>query len=67
MSDKFDIEGAANIIADEGIGYAVQSYATGDQFEDKRLGTLWENARNALNALEKYVDKKMEEIYGNEI
>ncbi len=46
---------AALYILNEGIGYAVQKYISGDEFKDPLTRKLWNNACNALNLLEDYL------------
>ncbi len=46
---------AYNIIENEGLGYAVTSYISGNEFADPKLRELWNNAERVLNDLEEYV------------
>ena len=49
-------ERACQIIANEGIGYAVQSYCNSEEFRDPVTRELWDKAEFALDALEEYID-----------
>lgn len=46
---------AKSIIENEGIGYAVQSYISGDEFKDPETRRLWNEADKALSDLESYL------------
>jgi len=48
---------ALNIIENEGSGYAVTSYCSGDIFEDPKTVELWDNAAEALSELEAYLQQ----------
>lgn len=56
-SKKYSNEDAASFVECEGLDYAVQQYISGDEFEDTHLGKLWNDARDALNALERYLSE----------
>lgn len=49
---------AADIIENEGMGYAVQHYCDGDYFKDPETARLWAEAADALNALQQYVERE---------
>jgi len=46
---------ARQIINQEGIGYAVQSYCSAEDFKDPQTVLLWQKAHDALNSLEFYL------------
>lgn len=46
---------AADTIENEGIGYAVLHYCSGDVFSDPKTRELWNEACEALEALETYL------------
>jgi hypothetical protein len=48
-------EEARLIIENEGVGYAVQHYISGDEFKDPKTAKLWNAADNALNKLLKHL------------
>lgn len=47
---------AFDIIQNEGIGYAIQSYCSGKDFKDAKLGKMWDKAKKILDEIENYVD-----------
>ncbi len=51
---------AAQIINNEGIGYAVQSYIRGSEFSDPITVELWNSADNALCLLEEYLKEEID-------
>ena len=54
---------ALGIIEQEGIGYAVQDYCSGDGFKDPKTKELWKNAGKALNDLQNYLEKYVGDFY----
>jgi len=46
---------ARQIINQEGIGYAVQSYCAAEDFKDPQTVLLWQKAYEALESLEFYL------------
>jgi len=48
---------ARQIINQEGIGYAVQSYCYAEDFKDPQTVLLWQKACDALNELENYLEQ----------
>lgn len=50
--EKYTTEQVADIVASEGLGYAVQHYMGADSIEDLRLAGLWSTARTALDAID---------------
>ena len=56
--DKYTNGDAVDIIENEGLGYAVQHYCTGDYFKDPQTAKLWDEASNALNALSLYLENE---------
>jgi len=51
---------AAQIIGNEGIGYAVQSYINAEEFSDPMTVKLWNDACNALDLLEEYLQDEID-------
>jgi hypothetical protein len=47
---------AVDIIEDEGTGYAVQHYTSGDSFASETTRDLWNAASDALNKLEAHLE-----------
>jgi len=62
ISVKKEVQGtlsnyeACQIIANEGIGYAVQRYVSGNEFKDHKTAELWDEADNALENLLQHLD-----------
>ena len=46
---------ACQIVANEGIGYAVQSYIAASEFKDPETVRLWNEAEKALEALQEHI------------
>jgi hypothetical protein len=56
---------AIDIIENEGIGYAVLHYTSGDAFKDPETQIRWQNAAGSLEALIEYLqDETGREIDG---
>ena len=51
-SKKYSIEDIANVISNEGLGYAIQSYLGWKDIEDKQLAKLWKQAADAMDKIE---------------
>jgi hypothetical protein len=49
---------AVDIIENEGLGYAVQCYTSGDDFKDPKTAMLWTEADKALGALVAYLERE---------
>ena len=45
------------IVDDEGLGYAITDYLSSDSIEDEELSRLWQEARDAAEADERYLEK----------
>lgn len=56
---KLSNEDVFGVVNSEGLSYALTGYLgpAGHQFEDEKLGELWDNACRALQLLEKYLDE----------
>jgi len=54
-SPKYSNKRARQIINQEGIGYAVQSYCSAEEFKDPQTVYLWKKAYEALESLEFYL------------
>lgn len=49
---------AVDIVDNEGIGYAVLHYCSGDHFKDPMTVDLWNAAGSQLKALQAYLEKE---------
>jgi hypothetical protein len=49
---------AMDILANEGVGYAVTGYCSGDHFKDPKTTHLWDAAEKALNDLTGYLERE---------
>jgi hypothetical protein len=59
MSDELRTNGdAVDIIENEGLGYAVQHYISGDSFADAKTARLWNEADRALAALVTHLERE---------
>jgi hypothetical protein len=58
MEKEYTNGDAADIIEDEGLGYAVQHYCSADSFKDPVTAELWDAADKALTALVAYIEKE---------
>lgn len=66
MSKKTNAE-VADIIANEGIGYAIQSYLGADHIEDPVLAAMWSEAEVKLNQIEAYLMPFQDEDYADQV
>lgn len=53
---KYTIDEVADIIEEEGIGYAIQKYLSAKNIADPKLADMWRRARILLAEIERYVD-----------
>lgn len=58
MADLYSNGDAVDIIENEGLGYAVQNYTSGDSFKDPETKRLWNEADAALTTLVAYLEKE---------
>ena len=49
------------IVATEGLGYAISDYLSWENIEDRALARRWKIAEIALNKIDKYLDEKLGE------
>lgn len=49
---------AMDILANEGVGYAVTGYCSGDHFKDPETTRLWNAAEEGLNNLTQYLERE---------
>lgn len=49
---KYSIKQIAEIVNNEGLGYAVQNYLGADEIKDKALATEWKKAKDSLDIIE---------------
>ncbi len=64
MGDKYTNGDAVDIIENEGVGYAVQHYISGDSFKDPKTAELWNAANKALTDLCEYLSRETgREVY----
>ena len=52
---KHTKEQIANIIQNEGIGYTIQDYVSGEHIEDKVLAEMWKDAKDLLDRISEYI------------
>lgn len=48
---KYTNKQVAEIVENEGLGYAVQHYMSSEDIKDKELAKQWEVAKGALNTI----------------
>lgn len=48
---KYDLIEVADIVENEGLGYAVVDYMSGDSIADPELAALWDQAAGLLNRI----------------
>lgn len=53
--EKYTLEEVRDIINSEGLGYAIQSFTTGDKMPTQKLKYLWNTAAKCMNEIEKIV------------
>ena len=58
---KYNNKEVATIIELEGLDYAIQSYLSPSDIKDKKLAAFWQQAFDALNAIEAYLEPHIEE------
>ena len=51
-----NIKEVAEIVENEGLGYAVQHYMSSDDIENKALKSLWDIASAALKAIDNMLE-----------
>ena len=51
-SRKYNLEDVADVISNEGLGYAIQNYLSWKDIEDKQLAKLWKQAADAMDKIE---------------
>ena len=56
QDDKLTNGEAIDIIENEGLGYAVQYYISGDKFKDPMTTAYWNAASTALTVLSEYLE-----------
>ena len=61
MTKKYNDSQVADIIINEGLGYAVQHYLPADQIKNPELAKLWQQAEDALNSIEEILGSKLDE------
>jgi len=63
--NKYTDGDAVDIIESEGMGYAVEHYCDGSNFESEETAKLWDAAQSALNDLRKHLERQTgREVYG---
>lgn len=55
-SKKMGLEQVAGIVENEGLGYAVQHYMSGEDIADKKLAKLWDEAKVLLNEIDEILE-----------
>lgn len=58
MREKMTTREIAFKVEDEGLGYAIQHYMSGEDIEDPELARLWDQASDMLNNIERILDKE---------
>ena len=58
---KYSIKEVAEIVENEGLGYAITSYLSHEAIEDDKLAGLWKQAGDVLTQ----IDKLLEPHYWN--
>ena len=53
---SYNKDEVAEIIENEGLGYAVTEYMSSEHIEDPELATLWRIARAALQDIEDFLE-----------
>lgn len=60
MSDKMNLEDVFYKVEDEGLGYMVQHYMSGDSIDDPKLAAMWDECKAMLNAITEYLEDNVE-------
>lgn len=63
---RYTVEQVRNIVACEGLGYAVEDYMDADQIEDETLRGHWEAARKAIAAIREIIGDEDDEMEDEE-
>lgn len=53
---KYCLQEVADIVDNEGIGYAITAYMSHKAIEDEELASLWEQADEVLSKIEKILE-----------
>lgn len=53
-------EEVAQIVENEGLGYAIQHYMDSSEFEDRELAAMWDEADTLLNKITEKLDQYTE-------
>lgn len=62
MSEKYTLEQVADIACSEGLDYAITDYMSGEDIEDEVLATMWNDAKEAVNNIQRYIEFEMRKI-----
>lgn len=58
VNRDMDLQDVADVINNEGLGYAIHSYLSSERIEDKRLRDAWQRAYEAMNEIEGILGRK---------
>jgi hypothetical protein len=64
MTKKLTVLGVAAVIENEGLGYAIQHYMSGDHIADPALAKMWDDAAKLLSQIQDYVAQEEVEVDG---
>ena len=53
---KKDLEYVGNLVSSDGLGYAIQSGIGYKNIKDKKLASLWKQASDIMDEIEKYLE-----------
>lgn len=56
---SYDYQQLADLIENEGFGYAIQNYLSWKDIEDKQIAKQWKIAADAMNKIEKILGPYM--------
>lgn len=56
MIIEFTLQDVADVVANEGLSYAITDYMSSDVIKDKELRKLWDQAYRLLTKIEKILE-----------
>lgn len=56
---KMSMQDIADVVENEGLGYAIKSYLSWKSIEDKQLAKLWKAAGDVMNKIESILSPYM--------
>lgn len=57
---KFTVLGVAQIIENEGLGYAIQHYMRGKDIADPKLAAMWDECRDLMDEIDRMCQREIE-------